>query len=391
MRFTFETFSKIVIKEIYLTVRGCALKVLGLLLFQKKSVRMPANIENILFIRVDRIGDMVLSTPAFEAIKIKWPKARLTLMASKANAPIVKNNPYVDEVIIYDRFATLPEKIRILKGLRARHFDLAIDPHDDYEMKTAWMAWMSGAGHRIGYAAYGREVLFNISIPATTVNQHFVDTALALIKHIGVTFDNRHPSINLGEEERLWAKQWVIEKGLRNRMLVAVHPGAFYETQRWPTEYFADLIRLIREQTKAEVIIFGGPADAAVIEDILSRLYHPVVVSIQSDIRSFLALLSSCRILVCNNSGPLHCAVAINVHSISFMGPTDNERWRPIGDNHHVLRKDNLPCIGCNLGTCKIKTHDCMRLITPQTVMDLFLDREASVFDPGDMTATRPV
>jgi ADP-heptose:LPS heptosyltransferase len=312
-------------------------------------------------------------------------------MASKANAPIVKNNPYVDEVIIYDRFATLPEKIRILKGLRARHFDLAIDPHDDYEMKTAWMAWMSGAGHRIGYAAYGREVLFNISIPATTVNQHFVDTALALIKHIGVTFDNRHPSINLGEEERLWAKQWVIEKGLRNRMLVAVHPGAFYETQRWPTEYFADLIRLIREQTKAEVIIFGGPADAAVIEDILSRLYHPVVVSIQSDIRSFLALLSSCRILVCNNSGPLHCAVAINVHSISFMGPTDNERWRPIGDNHHVLRKDNLPCIGCNLGTCKIKTHDCMRLITPQTVMDLFLDREASVFDPGDMTATRPV
>ncbi|MBN2438706.1 MAG: glycosyltransferase family 9 protein [Deltaproteobacteria bacterium] len=375
MRFAFEIRIKVVIKTIYLTARRYALRGLHLLLSREKSIPVSESLRTILFIRVDRVGDMVLSTPAFEAIKAAFPRAQLTVMASKVNMSILKYNPHVDEVIVYDRSAILTEKIHFLKGLRRHHFDLAIDPCDDYELETAWIAWMSGATYRIGYAAYGREIFLNGPTPKIEAEKHFIDVTRDLLRFIGVTSDHYHPLIYLDESEQVWATKWLKEKGLQDKMLIAIHPGAHYETQRWPPKYHAELIRLIRDRTKTEVILFGAPADAGLIAKIQDMVQKPVHVSIESDIRRFLALLSRCRMLVCNNSGPLHCAAALHVPTISFMGPTAKERWMPIGDMHHVLRIDDLPCIGCNIGTCKIKTHDCMRLIRPEKVLQIISEK----------------
>jgi len=375
MQLAFKTSMKLLAKANYLAARGVALRLFKIFLSKKKASFAHKNIRNILFIRIDRVGDMVLSTPAFEAIKTAFPQARLTVMASTVNAPVLKNNPHVDEVIVYDRFASIFGKIISLIGLRERRFDLAIDPYDDYELETAWMAWMSSATHRIGYACFGREVFLSEATLKTDRNKHFIDITLDLLKVIGVSYENKHPAIYLDEAEQSWAMQWMKEKGLYGKMIVAIHPGAYYETQRWPPEYFADLIPLIRKRTDAEVIVFGGPADAFVVEDILGRVDKPVCRFIEQDIRKFFAILSHCRLLVCNNSGPLHCAVALNVPSISFMGPTDKERWWPVGAMQQVLRRDDLPCISCNLGACKIKTHDCMRLIRPERLIEIILKK----------------
>jgi lipopolysaccharide heptosyltransferase II len=373
-----EMSLKSIIKTIYLTVRGFALKTLSLVLSQRTSILLLRNIESILFIRVDRLGDMVLSTPAFQAIKAALPQARLTVMASAANAPILKNNQDVDEVIVYDRSAGLHEKMKFIKGLRSRHFDLSIDPYTDYELKTAWLAGVSGAAHRIGYAAFGREYFFNCPAPKIEGHRHFIDLTLDLLKGIGIPSKNRTPVIYLGADEQAWVGQWLQENGFQGKKIVAIHPGAFYETQRWLPEHYAELIRLILQQTPLEVILLGGPSDTIVVDDILVRLNHPVCVSIQQDIRKFFAILSHCELLVCNNSGPLHCAVALNIPTVSFMGPTVREHWMPVGDIHRVLRLDDLPCIGCNRGWCKIETHDCMRLIRPERVINLIHEQMES-------------
>jgi ADP-heptose:LPS heptosyltransferase len=222
MRFERDKTLKSLMKAAYLAFRGIALKALGSLLSQKKTGPLPENISEILFIRVDRVGDMVLSTPAFAAVKTAFPEARLTVMASTVNAPILKNNPSVDEIIVYDRFAPLAEKVRLLKGLRTCHFELAIDPFDDYELETAWIAWMSGSTYRIGYAAFGREVFLNASIQINEEKKHFFDITQDLLKAIGVSSDNKLPVIYLDEDEQSWAKQWIKEKGLQDRMLVAI-------------------------------------------------------------------------------------------------------------------------------------------------------------------------
>ncbi|RPH52478.1 MAG: glycosyltransferase family 9 protein [Desulfobacteraceae bacterium] len=364
---------KSIFKAIYLNARCFALKTLSILLFQRNIFPVIRNIGSILLIRVDRVGDMVLSTHAFRAIKVLLPQVHLIVMASPANAPVLKNNPDVDEVIVYDRSASLLEKIQFINGLRSRHLDLAIDPYTDYELKTAWLAGMSGADHRIGYAAFGREFFFNCMSPKIEGNKHFIDGATDLLKHIGISSENRKPAIYLGADEQAWANQWLQENRVQSKKIVAIHPGAYYETQRWLPEYYAGLINLIRRNTSFEVVVLGGPSDALVVEDILAGIKPHVCVSVQEDIRKFFAILAQCRLLVCNNSGPLHCAVALGIPTISFMGPTIKEQWMPIGESHRVLRLDDLPCIGCNLGRCKIRTHDCMRLIEPKDVVEIIV------------------
>jgi lipopolysaccharide heptosyltransferase II len=322
---------------------------------------------------------MVLSTPVFQAIKAAWPHARLTVMASPANAPILKNNPHVDEVIIYNRKAGLREILRQILQMRSRQFDLAIDLHADEALQTAFLTAMSHATHRIGYAAFGREVFFNGPMVNIERNKHVLDSMFGLLKAIGIfpPHNGIKPSLYISDDEKEWARQWLDDHGLLNKTRIAVHPGAHYETQRWPVEYYAELMGLIRQQSSAEIILLGGPSDTKVVEEILTNGQGNICVCIQVDLRKFLAILSQCRMLICNNSGPLHCAAALDIPTLSFMGPTVKELWMPVGEGHRVLRMDELPCIGCNSGHCSIKTHECMRLIRPEAVHEI-VKRELS-------------
>lgn len=355
----------------YLNARELVFKTLALFLFKKKSVLSLKDIKSILFIRVDRVGDMVLSTPAFRVIKARLPQIHLTVMASPANASVLKNNPNVDDVIVYDQSAGLHEKMRFLKCLRLQNYSLAIDPHNDYELKTACLAALSGAADRIGYAAFGREIFFNHQAPDMKANRPFVNVALDLLDDIGIPAKNRSPEVYISDAEKGWAIQWMNENSLQGKTIVGIHPGAHYETQRWLPEYYAELIQMIRRQAQTGVILFGGLSDVKIVEEIITRLNGDICVSIQSDLRNLSALLSQCHTFIGNNSGPLHIAAALNIPTISFMGPTVKEQWMPIGAIHRVLRRDDLSCIGCNLGYCKIKTHDCMRLIRPNEVMKM--------------------
>lgn len=109
-------------------------------------------------------------------------------------------------------------------------------------------------------------------------SKHFVDGALDLLKRIGIPSENRNPAIYLGVDELTWAGQWLQENGFYGKKIVAIHPGAYYATQRWLPEYYAELIDLIRLETPLEVVLLGGPSDGIVVEDILVRLKHPVCV-----------------------------------------------------------------------------------------------------------------
>ena len=151
---------------------------------------------------------------------------------------------------------------------------------------------------------------------------------------------------------------------------MGIHPGAYYESQRWLPEYFAELINKINEQKKYLAILFHGPEDFNIAKTIKNMVRKNILTFVSYDLRKFLALQSLCQVFICNNSGPLHLAVAQKIQTISFMGPTEKSRWIPVGSSHKVFRIDTLPCIGCKEGHCKFDTHDCMRMISPSIVID---------------------
>jgi lipopolysaccharide heptosyltransferase II len=362
-----------ILKRIYLGFRKHSLHALAALVARKNLLYLGSgqDIKKILFIRIDRIGDIVLSTPALKAIKGAFPRSELTVLASQSNCSLLLNNPYIDQIVVYDNRRRFLDKIRLIVQLRKGKFDLAIDPYADYELKTALIAFFSGAKKRVGYASYGREVFFNVQAPKIDDSQHFVDLTLDVLKPVGIVTKDKTPEIYLTDNEKKWAGDWVNKKEIGSNPVIGMHPGAYYETQRWLPERFAELIELLQKDKKLDVIIFGGPDDEHLVSRICSILHGEVTTYIAHDLRKLSALISCCNVFVCNNSGPLHISVATGTPTISFMGPTIKERWMPIGNIHTVLRIDNLPCIGCNKGYCKINTHDCMRLITPAMVMEI--------------------
>ena len=363
---------KVFLKYIYLNLRKYLLRAIAALIFRGRHSNCGSGqeIQRILFIRIDRIGDLVLSTPALKALKQAFPYTELVVLASLSNHSLLLHNPYVDKVLVYDRNKTLGDKIRIINRLRTYGFDLAIDPYTDYELKTALIALLSGAKARIGYPSYGRELFFNVNGPGLVKDKQLVDLTLDVLKPLGVNSKGKKPEIFLTQDEKNRAKNWFTARGAGKRAIVGIHPGGKYETQRWLPERFADVAYQLKTNGDYDVIFFGGPGDEGLVDYICAMTNAEVLTYVADDLRRFAALLCSCGILVCNNSGPLHMAVALDIPTISFMGPSNKDRWIPSGDIHKVLRIDNLPCIGCNLGYCKIGTHDCMRLITSSMVIE---------------------
>jgi lipopolysaccharide heptosyltransferase II len=347
------------------------------------DVSQRHEIRKILFIRIDRIGDLVLSTPALKALKSAFAGSSLTVLASRVNYPILINNPYVDDVIVQDSSASLLQQIISARRLRKRYFDLVIDPLTGYDLKPAVIAYLTKAALRIGYPGYGREVFFNVVAPSIDAKRHFIDLVSELTTLIGADIEDRLPQIFLDQAELDRACRWIKGQKSNGKKLVGIHPGGYYETQRWPVEYYAELATALHRQGGCFVIIFGGPHDSELIESLARRTIGHFAVFLDPDLRKTAAVISLLDVLVCNNSGPLHMAGAVDIPTVSFMGPTDVNRWLPRGRNSLVLRKDDLECIGCNNGRCAKRDLACMRLIPPgmafDAVMKLLQSRRARI------------
>jgi len=365
------------LKEVYLKVRKILL--LPFLLLRRTKTPDEGKIKKILFLRYDRVGDMVLSTAVFKALKRRNPSAMLTVLASERNYEIILNNPNVDEILIYKGFGWF------IKEVLARNFDLAMDPFFTYELKPAFMTYLSGAKYRIGFEESGREIFFNVRGPTILPEKNMVEHLLDLSKKVGAEREGCEPEIFLTEEEKKWTDKILAEKGIRkNDIVIAIHPGAYYPSQRWPAERFGEIAKRIHEsgvrsqksevrskelseESAIKVLLFGDKKEELLLRDVRNIAGEKAIIFCGLRLRQFMALLSHCNLLICNNSGPLHIASALRIPTISIMGPTFTPLWLPWGKNHIVIRKV-LPCSPCNKAECE--DHSCMNLITVEEVMD---------------------
>ncbi len=360
------------VKRLYFAVRRASLRAAGRLLLPAAARPLAAPPGGrVLFLRCDRIGDMVLSTPALQAIKKRFPRSRLTVLAAPANHRVLDGHPAVDEVIVFDaRFLSHPLRfLRQVHALRRRRFDLAVDPLIGLDLKSAAVALASGACLRVGFGGAGREIFFNRPAPPPENGRHFVDATLDLLETVGVRATERIPRLRLPEDAVAWARAWLAGHTRPGLAVIGVHPGAHYPSQRWPASHCARLIDAVRRELPGQPVLIGGPGDRETIRRIAASAEAAVPIHVGEDlIRSF-ALIAQCDLLVCNNSGPLHAAAALGVPTVSFMGPTHAARWWPRGERHRVLRAEGLACLGCEAGRCPRGDHACLRRISPAAAL----------------------
>ena len=305
---------------------------------------------------------MVLSTALLKALRRDFPGAVITVLASEGNYEVLKGNPNVDELLIYRGF------IRFVREILTRDYDLAIDPFITYELKQAFMTYISRARYRVGFESVGREVFFNLRGAAISPPKRMIEHLLDLAEALGGSRDGCEPEIFLSKEEMEEARARMEGAGVRSgEIKIAFHPGAHYPSQRWPAEAFGKVAKQVRDSKGVRICLFLANGEEGLLEGFKAGLGGEPIAFTGIGLREFISLLSQCHLLVCNNSGPLHIASALKIPTVSIMGPTVFPLWLPWGEDHVVIRKD-IGCSPCNKAVCK--AHKCMESITVEEVFE---------------------
>ncbi|MCG8429865.1 MAG: glycosyltransferase family 9 protein [Candidatus Omnitrophica bacterium] len=346
-------------KRMYLAARHMLL--MPFFLLRRTCIPHPADIKVVAVLRYDRIGDMVITTPLFEALKDRFPHARLIVVASASNKAVIEQSPFVDEIALYQG---LFASARLLKR---RKVDMVIDPFYTYELKQPLLAFLSGARYRLGFQCGGRELFFTVRGPAIAESVSMSRHLAGLAACLQIRLDRFQPRIFFRPKEISWARDYISHQcSSAGEVKVAIHPGAFYPSQRWSPGGFAEVGRRILSNYDAHIFLVGDRTEEMLLTHIQDRIWHErVTVFCDMDLRHVAALLGECDLLICNNSGLLHIASALGIPTVSTMGPSDPVLWQPHGRGHIVIRH-KLPCSPCTLGECK--EHWCMHAITVDEV-----------------------
>ena len=314
----------------------------GLRPFFRRPQRSLEQIEamhprRILLVRQhNQMGDMLCAVPAFRAIGERFPQARKLLITAPVNHGVMAGNPYLDEILLFDKVALRRSPVaalRFLRRLRAFHPDLAIVLNSvSFSGTSAWLAVLSRATNIIGgdSVPFGWSFsrwLYNLEMPANpVVTEHAIDHQLAPLAAIGITTVDRSTLVRPSAQAQHEAEQFHGALGARPH--VALHPGAGKVENRWPAERFAAIATRLSARG-ATVYLIEGPADAEATAQVQSRLAVPLPVLRNVPLNVVAAALGQSDLALVNDTGVMHVAGAMGVWTLALFGPTPAAFWQP--------------------------------------------------------------
>lgn len=337
---------------------------------------LKTEFQQILVIQTAFLGDAILTLPLIQAAKKKYPHATIDVAVTPQAAGLFANHPAIGKIIRYDKRAHDKGVLgfnRIRKGIAAQHYDLAIVPHRS--IRSALLASTSGIPVRIGFDRSAGRFLFS-DIVRYRADAHEIERNLSLLTALGVENTERIlPSLYPGEEDRSTIERLIEYNDLnRNRDLIAIAPGTIWNTKRWLTERFAELARRMSEEG-GSVVLVGSQSDRVLCEEIstLAKTDHILNTAGTLSLLQSVELIRRCRIIISNDSAPMHMAVAVRTPVVAIFGATVPAfGFAPYGDHDVVIETLGLHCRPCSVHgghTCPITTFDCMRNIDVERVL----------------------
>ena len=337
----------------------------------KNSGPLP-NINKILVIRVDGIGDLLNSTPAIALLRENYPSAEITVLARPLNAPVLIGNPDVDRILTFDRDGKHREiraRLQFYREVRREQFQLVVAMQT--AMWTHLMALLSGAPYRLGrYQKRFKSILTHAWRGKYRKGEtHEVDRNLELVRLICEGEGKRELIFRLSPDETAAAEARLASLGIgEDAFLIGIHPGGSSFDKRWPEKQYAELADRLARQYNGTVLLLRGPEEAALVQNIQAAMQSDAITYAPETIRALGALLSCCDLVVCNDSGPMHIAAALDVPMVAIFGPTDHVAWHPLSENASIVRRD-MPCWPCSAHKCKIG-WECTKQLPVEPVWD---------------------
>lgn len=340
-----------------------------------------------------------MTTPLIRELKSNFPKAKLSVLTFQSHKDIIGNNSDIDEVIAFDfKYKSNIFKILVLIfELRKRHFDISICAYPS-GLRSALVGYLSGAKERFGQGISlfkNYRWLFTKQTPITEV-KHAILMNLDFLKLLDIDLKdiNTKLILNLFEEDKKFVSEFLKGNGVEDGdLLIAVHAGGGKFTtayRNWPAERFAKVADELIEKFSAKIVFIGGENDEATVNGIIRMMkQRPISAAGKISLKQTSALIKRAKLLVCNNSAPMHIAAALGIPTVSIFGSADPRIHKPWGEGHLVLQKQ-LECSPCyyplfmdtleetklrnrwvgNTFKCKTDDYRCLTSISVEEVME---------------------
>ena len=336
--------------------------------------------HKILILKFSALGDVVHTLPFAATLRKTLPESHISWMVEERFQDILQGNPDIDEVIplrtkVWRKnwnAKSLGEILDTIKTLRQHKFDLVFDLHG--LLKSGFIARLSDASNRVGFHRKNCKeklsTLFtNQKAPYTAGGLHVVDMNLTLLQS----------ALSKVEETKVFPLQ-VPDKAdkkiasfmdqhpdLTARPIIAINPGAGFESKQWELDRFAELADRIAKELECSIMLTWGPGEEFKVQQISAHMQQPNWIAPPTSILESIALYKRMALLVSCDSGPLHLGAALGIPTVSIFGPTDPVRNGAYGVNHATVYKV-LSCSFCWKKTCPLGTKECMNLVNVDEV-----------------------
>lgn len=307
--------------------------------------------KNILVIRTDRIGDVLLSTPAIRALKESFPSSVITVLTSLLGADVLDGNPYVDRIIVFSEKFSFFGLLRFTSFLREKNFDLVVIMNPNKFFHIA--AFLAGVKTRLGYdRKCGFFLTHKIRDNKHNATKHEIEYNLDLVSVIGAKVSDKKPIFVFSQDDMQSLGRKLkfcginIDYFVKEPLLVAVHAGTSNPKKRWAVEKFAKLIDRISSELGKKVCIVGSDEDDAIVKDLSKIITTGFYVNLvgKLTLKELGAFLGCCKVIISTDSGPAHIAASVGTKTITFfpknvygVSPT---RWRPYALDNDIIWKN---------------------------------------------------
>lgn len=337
--------------------------------------------RNVLVVRLDNLGDVLLATPAIHALRCALPSARITLLASPAGAQVAGLNPDLDDVIVYrapwmDPDRLLPRdparEASTVAQLRRRGFDAAIifTSYHESSLPAAYLCYLADVSLRHAASIDGPGSLLTSRHRHPDRPMHEVERGLDLVGGLGIKPSGTDLVLQPRPADRQAMRELMQPLRSNGRPVVAIHPGCTCPSRAYPPELFAEVGDAVQEELGAQVVWTGTADEQELVRQIQTRMERPgLSLAGQTTLSQLAALLAECDVAISGNTGPMHVAAAMKTPVVTLFALTNPpHEWHPWGVPYRLLNHP-VDCGICYQRVCPFN-QECLRNVPIDTIVE---------------------
>jgi len=325
-----------------------------------------SSVNKILLIKLRGIGDVILSTVVLDNIKTNFPTASIDYLTEKPSEQLLEGLPQINKVLLFNN-EDFWGRLKLVQEIRKHKYDLIFDFYSN--PFTAQLTFLSGAKYRAGFPYKGRKYAYNLFGPKERGVYHAADLHLEFLKRIELKVYSNNLHCDINSESQEFAKSFFENNFHQDVFVVGISPSGGWPSKKCDPIKFAEIADEVVKQFDAKILIVWGPEDEKESDKIISLMKNKAVKAPPTNIQQMAALISNCKLLIANDSGPMHISTAVGTPTLSLHGPTNPKLQGPYGEKHEWINKSDLHCIICNKLECPYN-HECFLELDTQKVIE---------------------